>query len=114
MKFCKTYHEEFGLFRLSDLGKSSPLPIYNKKKVYYYRLDEVRSAEEQFRRKQVDRAFQEHARSEVRAEGYRRRAEGRALERKRQLAIARGLYKKGVALSVLASSFNYTEKQIAG
>ena len=77
MKFCKTYHEEFGLFRLSDLGKSSPLPIYNKKKVYYYRLDEVRSAEEQFRRKQVDRAFQEHARSEVRAEGYRRRAEGR-------------------------------------
>ena len=42
------------------------------------------------------------------------RAEGRALERKRQLAIARGLYKKGVALSVLASSFNYTEKQIAG
>lgn len=32
MKFCKTYHEEFGLFRLSDLGKSSPLPIYNKKR----------------------------------------------------------------------------------
>ena len=32
MKFCKTYHEEFGLFRLSDLGKSSPLLIYNKKR----------------------------------------------------------------------------------
>ena len=29
--FCKDYREEFALFRLSDLKKSKPLPVYTKK-----------------------------------------------------------------------------------
>lgn len=165
VKFCKTYHEEFGLFRLSDLGKSSPLPIYNKKRYIiidltkyvpqksnsvenkwielFRSMPEAKSVpkgiddvlkdvyERALVRKSSKKFITEVAKSmetkeeistrmgTARREGIaigkrKGRAEGRALERKRQLAIARGLYKKGVALSVLASSFNYTEKQIAG
>ena len=131
MKFCKTYHEEFGLFRLSDLGKSSPLPIYNKKRYIIIDLTKYvprksNSIENKWKKFITEVAKSMETKEEIstrmgtaRREGIaigkrKGRAEGRALERKRQLAIARGLYKKGVALSVLASSFNYTEKQIAG
>jgi hypothetical protein len=30
--FCDRCHEEFALYRVSDVGKSAPLPIYKKKR----------------------------------------------------------------------------------
>ena len=107
-------HDNAGGAGAEVKGKTFPLPIYNKKKYipYWKFITEVAKSMET---KEEISTRMGTARREGIAIGKRKgRAEGRALERKRQLAIARGLYKKGVALSVLASSFNYTEKQIAG
>lgn len=36
--FCKTYREEFGVFRFSDIGKKGALPVYDKKKYLFIDL----------------------------------------------------------------------------
>ena len=44
--FCKTYREEFGVFRMSDVGKTGALPIYDKKKYLFVDLTKYTPTEE--------------------------------------------------------------------
>ncbi len=44
--FCCAYREEFGVFRLSDIGKTGALPIYDKKKYLFVDLTKYTPSEE--------------------------------------------------------------------
>ena len=51
--FCKSYREEFGIFRFSDIGNAEALPVYDKKKyivvdITKFTPDEGNSMEQQW------------------------------------------------------------------